>query len=168
MGALISEAERLIIFLKTSYLISSARLPRSWPLQLTIHAFLIRIKESEEKYRNLVEDIEDVIFRVDKTGRYLFLNKALQKVTGYFPQEFYDTPSLATDMIHKDDEKLVRETMQKILDDELNVSKDLEYRVYCKNGKELWLSQNTYPIKNKNGSIIGVEGIIRDITVRKR
>ena len=127
-----------------------------------------KIKESEEKYRNLVEDIEDVIFRVDKTGRYLFLNKALQKVTGYFPQEFYDTPSLATDMIHKDDEKLVRETMQKILDDELNVSKDLEYRVYCKNGKELCLSQNTYPIKNKNGSIIGVEGIIRDITDRKK
>ena len=127
-----------------------------------------KIKESEEKYRNLVEDIEDVIFRMDKTGRYLFLNKALQKVTGYFPQEFYETPSLATDMIHKDDEKLVRETMQKILDDELNVSKDLEYRVYCKNGKELCLSQNTYPIKNKNGSIIGVEGIIRDNTDRKK
>lgn len=127
-----------------------------------------KIKESEEKYRNLVEDIEDVIFRVDKTGRYLFLNKALQKVTGYFPQEFYETPSLATDMIHKNDEKLVKETMQKILDDKLNVSKDLEYRVYCKNGKELWLSQNTYPIKNKNGSIIGVEGIIRDITDRKK
>ncbi|HHT9109485.1 MAG TPA: two-component system sensor histidine kinase NtrB, partial [Candidatus Wunengus sp. YC64] len=127
-----------------------------------------RIKESEEKYRNLVEDIEDVIFRMDKTGRYLFLNNALQKVTGYFPQEFYETPSIATEMIHKDDVRLVKETMQKILDDELKVSKDLEYRIYCKNGKELWLSQNTYPIKNKNGSILGVEGIIRDITDRKK
>jgi len=127
-----------------------------------------RIKESEEKYRNLVEDIEDVIFRMDKTGRYLFLNNALQKVTGYFPQEFYETPSIATEMIHKDDVRLVKETTQKILDDELKVSKDLEYRIYCKNGKELWLSQNTYPIKNKNGSILGVEGIIRDITDRKK
>ena len=127
-----------------------------------------RIKDSEEKYRNLVEDIEDVIFRMDKTGRYLFLNNALQKVTGYFPQEFYETPSIATEMIHKDDVRLVKETMQKILDDELKVSKDLEYRIYCKNGKELWLSQNTYPIKNKNGSILGVEGIIRDITDRKK
>ncbi|HHT9146329.1 MAG TPA: PAS domain S-box protein, partial [Candidatus Wunengus sp. YC61] len=127
-----------------------------------------KIKDSEEKYRNLVEDIEDVIFRMDKTGRYLFLNNALQKVTGYFPQEFYETPSIATEMIHKDDEKLVKETMQKILNDELKVSKDLEYRVYCKNGKELWLSQNTYPIKNKNGSIVGIEGIIRDITDKKK
>lgn len=127
-----------------------------------------KIKESEEKYRNLVEDIEDVIFRMDKTGRYLFLNNALQKVTGYFPQEFYETPSIATEMIHKDDVRLVKETMQKILDDELKVSKDLEYRIYCKNGKELWLSQNTYPIKNKNRSILGVEGIIRDITDRKK
>ena len=58
--------------------------------------------------------------------------------------------------------------MQKILDDELKVSKDLEYRIYCKNGKELWLSQNTYPIKNKNRSIVGIEGIIRDITDRKK
>ena len=127
-----------------------------------------KIKESEEKYRNLVEDIEDVIFRMDKSGRYLFLNNALQKVTGYFPQEFYETPSIATEMIHKDDVRLVKETMQKILDDELKVSKDLEYRVYCKNGKELWLSQNTYPIKNKNGRILGVEGIIRDITDKKK
>jgi len=127
-----------------------------------------KIKDSEEKYRNLVEDIEDVIFRMDKTGRYLFLNNALQKVTGYFPQEFYETPSIATEMIHKDDEKLVKETLQKILDDELKVSKDLEYRIYCKNGKELWLSQNTYPIKNKNGSIVGIEGIIRDITDKKK
>lgn len=71
-------------------------------------------------------------------------------------------------MIHKDDVRLVKETMQKILDDELKVSKDLEYRIYCKNGKELWLSQNTYPIKNKSGSILGVEGIIRDITDRKK
>ncbi len=127
-----------------------------------------KIKDSEEKYRNLVEDIEDVIFRMDKTGRYLFLNNALQKVTGYFPQEFYEIPSIATEMIHKDDVRLGKETMQKILDDELKVSKDLEYRIYCKNGKELWLSQNTYPIKNKNGSILGVEGIIRDITDRKK
>ncbi len=127
-----------------------------------------KIRESEEKYRNLVEDIEDVIFRMDKNGRYLFLNKALQKVTGYFPQEFYETASLATNMIHKDDVQMVKETTQKILDDELKASKDLEYRIYCKNGKELWLSQNTYPIKNKNGNIIGVEGIIRDITDRKK
>lgn len=127
-----------------------------------------KIKESEEKYRNLVEDIEDVIFRMDKSGRYLFLNKALQKMTDYFPQEFYETPSLATDMIHKDDESVVSETMQKIINGELKVSKDLEYRVYCKNGKELWLSQNTYPIKNKTGIIIGVEGVIRDITDRKK
>jgi len=127
-----------------------------------------KIRESEEKYRNLVEDIEDVIFRMDKNGRYLFLNKALQKVTGYFPQEFYETASLATNMIHKDDVQMVKETTQKILDDALKASKDLEYRIYCKNGKELWLSQNTYPIKNKNGNIIGVEGIIRDITDRKK
>ncbi len=127
-----------------------------------------KIKESEEKYRNLIEDIEDVIFRMDKTGRYLFLNNALQKVTGYSPQEFYDTPSLATEMIHKDDAEMVKESLRRILEDELKVSKDLEYRVYCKNGKEIWLSQNTYPIKNKNGIIIGVEGIIRDITDRKK
>ncbi|OHB46405.1 MAG: hypothetical protein A2099_06520 [Planctomycetes bacterium GWF2_39_10] len=127
-----------------------------------------KIKDSEEKYRNLVEDIEDVIFRMDKMGRYLFLNNALKKVMGYSPQEFYDTPSLATEMVHKDDVRLVKESMQKILEGELMVSKDLEYRVYCKNCKELWLSQNTYPIKNKNGIIIGIEGIIRDTTERKK
>lgn len=127
-----------------------------------------KIKESEEQYRNLVEDIEDIIFRMDKAGRYLFLNNALQKVTGYLPQEYYKTSSLATEIVHKDDVGLVKETIQKIFDGELKVSKDLEYRIYCKNGEEIWLSQNTYPIKNKNGSIVGIEGIIRDITDRKK
>ena len=127
-----------------------------------------KIKESEEKYRNLVEDIEDVIFRLDKKGRYLFLNSALKNVTGYTPQEFYENPSIAMEMIHKHDVELVKETIQNVLDGELKVSKDLEYRVYCKNGDELWVSQNTYPIKNKKGNIIGVEGIMRDITDSKK
>lgn len=127
-----------------------------------------KIKESEEKYRNLVEDIEDVIFRLDKTGRYLFLNSALKNVTGYNPQEFYDNSSIVKEIINKNDMAVVKETMQKVLNGNLKVSKDLEYRIFCKNGEELWVSQNTYPIKNKKGSIIGIEGIIRDITDRKK
>lgn len=127
-----------------------------------------KIKESEEKYRNLVEDIEDVIFRLDKLGRYLFLNSALKNVTGYTPGEFYDKPFLAMEMIHGDDVELVRETTKKVLVGELKASKDLEYRIFCKNRKELWVSQNTYPIKNKKGDIVGIEGIIRDITASKK
>ncbi|MEK7358737.1 MAG: PAS domain S-box protein, partial [Planctomycetota bacterium] len=123
-----------------------------------------KIKESEEKYRNLVEDIEDVIFRLDKLGRYLFLNSALKNVTGYTPGEFYDKPFLAMEMIHGEDVELVKETTKKVLVGELKASKDLEYRIFCKNRKELWVSQNTYPIKNKKGEIVGIEGIIRDIT----
>ncbi|MEP9412371.1 MAG: PAS domain S-box protein [Candidatus Brocadia sp.] len=127
-----------------------------------------KIKESEEKYRNLVEDIEDVIFRLDKKGRYLFLNSALKNVTGYDPQEFYENPAIAREMIHKHDVEMVGETIRKVLEGELKVSKDLEYRIYCKNGEELWVSQNTYPIKNKKGNIIGIEGIMRDITDSKK
>ncbi len=127
-----------------------------------------KIKESEEKYRNLVEDIEDVIFRLDKKGRYLFLNSALKNVTGYTLQEFYKNPSIATEMIHKHDGELVKDTIRKVIEGELKVSKDLEYRIYCKNGEELWVSQNTYPIKNKKGNIVGIEGIMRDITNSKK
>lgn len=127
-----------------------------------------KIKESEEKYRNLVEDIEDVIFRLDKKGRYLFLNNALRNVTGYNPREFYENPAIAMEIIHKDDGEFVRETTRRVLSGELKASKDLEYRIYCKNGDELWVSQNTYPIKNKKGNIVGIEGIMRDITDSKK
>jgi PAS domain S-box-containing protein len=127
-----------------------------------------KIKESEEKYRNLVEDIEDVIFRLDKKGRYLFLNSALKNVTGYTPREFYENPSIAAEMIHKHDGELVKDTIRKVIEGELKVSKDLEYRIYCKNGEELWVSQNTYPFKNKKGNIVGIEGIMRDITNSKK
>jgi len=127
-----------------------------------------KIKYSEEKYRNLVEDIEDIIFRLDKNGRFLFLNSALKQMTGYTPQEIYDAPSLITKMIHKDDIKKVKNTIKKVINGETMIFKGLEYRVYCKDGnKERWFSQNTYPIKNQNGNIVGVEGIIQDITDRK-
>lgn len=127
-----------------------------------------KIKESEEKYRNLVEDIEDVIFRLDKKGRYLFLNSALKNVAGYTPREFYENPSIAAEMIHRHDSAFVKDTIRKVMEGELKVSKDLEYRIYCKNGEELWVSQNTYPIKNKKGNIVGIEGIMRDITNSKK
>jgi PAS domain S-box-containing protein len=105
---------------------------------------------------------------LDKKGRYLFLNSALKNVTGYTPHEFYKNPSIATEIIHKHDGELVKDTIRKVIGGELKVSKDLEYRIYCKNGEELWVSQNTYPIKNKKGNIVGIEGIMRDITNSKK
>ncbi|WP_162924400.1 bifunctional diguanylate cyclase/phosphodiesterase [Rubrobacter indicoceani] len=46
-----------------------------------------RIRESEEKYRRVVETIEEVIFRTDGRGRWSFLNPAWTKLTGYSPEE---------------------------------------------------------------------------------
>lgn len=127
-----------------------------------------RIKESEENYRNLVEGMDDIIFRMDRQGRYLFLNNALKNVTGYSPSDLYQNPAIGHNMVHPDDIKTVKKESEKILSVRKKVSKNIEYRIICKKGKEIWVSQNTYPVKNAKGKIVGVEGTIRDIDEKKK
>src|SRR6185503_5559958 len=59
------------------------------------------LRESEERYRSVVSEIDEVIFRTDEAGRWTFLNPAWTQITGYSVEETIGTTVLSC--THPDD-----------------------------------------------------------------
>lgn len=123
------------------------------------------LKESEEKYRTIIENIEDVYYEVDLKGTFTFLNDAAQKTLGYskemvIGQNFraFMTPSEAKktrDMFDK-----VRETCEPVKAFELP---------FLKRDRSLkTLEVSISLVRDAQGEPVGFRGICRDTTERKR
>ncbi|RLG59502.1 MAG: hypothetical protein DRN95_01930 [Candidatus Hydrothermarchaeota archaeon] len=124
-----------------------------------------RVEESERKYRSILEHSQDVIFRLDLEGNYLFISPVVEQL-GYTPEEFYSDRTIWRRIVLPDDFKKVGEGFRKAVLGE--ISRNVEYRIRTKDGKVLWVSQNTYPVRDSQGRVVAVEGTVRDITEHKQ
>jgi len=122
----------------------------------------IALKESEEKYRDLVENLSEVIYALDQSGRITYVSPAVKSLTGYSPREL-ETKNFA-ELIHQEDLTRARGGFQKILSGE---SATNEYRIISKNGNVRWIYTSSRPILNEN-QVVGVQGVLTDITERKK
>jgi two-component system sensor histidine kinase/response regulator len=122
------------------------------------------LRESEERYRTLVENASDVVFRTDDAGRFTFVNPAALRLAGYEEE----------DIVGKHYPELVRPDMR---DEVMKFfgrqyvkgiqNTYLEYPIFTKAGREVWLGQNTQLIV-EDGHFTGFQAVSRDITERKR
>jgi PAS domain S-box-containing protein len=123
------------------------------------------IRESEEKFRNLYESIENPVgVFVGREGRLIEYNKSLKKLFGYTDEELKDKMFL--DFVHPDDHILVLEKY-KTEYSEKELPLVYEIRVVNKKGEIIPLEISVSTYKQK-GRIIGIEIIGRDITERKQ
>jgi len=121
-------------------------------------------KQSEKKYRTLIEDAADVVFRCDYNGHFTFVNHRALQLTGYTEEEligkhftFLVVPEMGekVGMFYKNQFKeLTRETI-------------LEFKVACKDGSTKWVEQTVVMIKNGE-KIEGFQCIVRDVSIRKQ
>ncbi|MEW6110175.1 MAG: ATP-binding protein [Nitrospirota bacterium] len=121
------------------------------------------LKKSEERYKCLIENAEDIIFTADYNGRYLSINN-------YGAQVFHKKPEAIIGQIMSD--ILPDETTQKQMDlikDIFNtgLSQQMTYSVMIDNC-EHWFSTNLSPLIDEECGIFAVLGITRDITHRKK
>lgn len=122
------------------------------------------LRESEEKYRTLVETSQGLIWRVDKLGRFIYLNPAWEKTHKYTIKEMLGRPFVdfqTPEQAKKDTE---------IFDNILKGEEYFEYETshISKEGETVHLVFNAIVLKDKNGSVTGAQGTAYDITERKR
>lgn len=124
------------------------------------------LHESEERFRQLAENLEDVVWIADRElTRVLYINPAYEKIFGRSSQGLYtDLPSWL-DAVHPDDRDLVNQTLEKQRNSEYV---PLEYRIVRPDGSIRWILRRAFPIRNQNGDIYRVAGLSQDITERKR
>jgi two-component system cell cycle sensor histidine kinase/response regulator CckA len=121
------------------------------------------LRESEERYRRLVETAPDVIYSLSEDGTITTLNPAFEKITGWSRDECLGKPFMP--FVHPDDLPRAVETFQRVLRGETPASYEL--RILSKSGEYLVGEFISTP-QMRDGKVIGELGIARDVTQRKR
>jgi diguanylate cyclase (GGDEF)-like protein/PAS domain S-box-containing protein len=123
-----------------------------------------RLRESEERYRALVENASDIVFRTDETGHFTFINPAGLNITGYEEKEIIGRhyPTLIRQDMR--DEAIKFFGLQFVKGIKNTYS---EYPILTKEGHEVWFGQNTQLIV-EDGHVIGFQSVSRDITDRNQ
>jgi len=120
------------------------------------------LKESEERYRTIIEYSNDMIWTLDTEGRFLFFNKRSEEITG-FKLEDWQGKSFAP-LIEQDDLPKVIEVFHRTLSGE---PQQYEVSVKKEDGNNIILLVNTAPIYSKE-KVVGTVSFGRDITGRKK
>jgi PAS domain S-box-containing protein len=120
------------------------------------------LKESEERYRNQVEAINDVAYSINSGGEFIYISPVVRNVLGYEPDEMTGRHFL--EFVHQEDQDLLKIKFSELR--EGMVSHD-EYRVIGKSGDVKWVRSQTSPILDIGG-FAGGRGILIDITKHKR
>ncbi|WP_372932242.1 PAS domain S-box protein, partial [Mariniphaga sediminis] len=119
------------------------------------------LQKSEEKYRKLVESLNDVVYEVTTEGIVEYVSKSCERVLGYTSEEV--TGKNLLNYIHPDDRKMIVERLTKLSEKDYAY---LEYRYINKLGETRWVRSSTTAIINDN-IITGAYGTLTDVTERK-
>lgn len=129
------------------------------------------IKESEEKYRNITENIDDFLFTYERIGltmRPIFCTSSIQKVTGYTQTDFLSDSKLFLKVLHPDDFKVIKPKLSNLLKSRIQLSSEFEFRIINKQGNIVWVRAKINLIRSGTGRIQKIYGLVSDITFRKR
>jgi PAS domain S-box-containing protein len=129
----------------------------------------LQIEEERKKYADLIKNIPNVIYSTlpDETGTTIFISDRWKEWTGISPEEQYKDEDAWLKTLHPDD----RGETQKRFNEAIAQKKayDLEYRVIHRDTDHIfYLRDQGVPIINNTGEIIKYDGIISNITERKK
>ncbi len=120
------------------------------------------LRQSEERYRGLIENLQDAVFSIDAQGTILFVSKAIEAFTGFRPEELVGRSF--REFLFQDDRVEVERQFEELLQDLSHGP--WEYRILTKSVDVRWVRSSSRPIV-VDGKITGVTGILTDITARK-
>src|SRR5215207_7266908 len=121
------------------------------------------LRRSEERFRLLAENAQDLIYRyhLKPTPGFEYVSPSATAIIGYTPEEHYADPELRFKLVHPDDRHLIEEALR-------SPESLITIRWLRKDGGVIWIEQRTKAIYDGAGEVVAIEGIARDITERKR
>jgi|KBSSwiStaDraftv2_1062776.scaffolds.fasta_scaffold172768_2 two-component system sensor histidine kinase UhpB len=121
---------------------------------------------TELLFQRLLENAQDLIyrFRVAPPRGYDYINSACLALTGFTAAEFYADAGLILKIVHPDDLPLVSEAFQ---GDPGKVHRAILLRWVHPDGRIVWAEDRRVPILDRQGRLIAIEGVGRDITANR-
>src|SRR5260370_13043265 len=123
------------------------------------------LKDSEEKFRSIVETANEWIWAIDLEGKHTYTNPAIEQILGYTAEEMLGANSVA--FLHEDDRRKVEELLPQLISEKRGWT-GLVLRWKHKQGGYRYLESNGLPVFDQQGNLIGYRGADRDITARRR
>lgn len=121
------------------------------------------LRESEGKYRTLVENIPQKIFTKDSRSVYVSCNEKFASDLGITPEEItgktdYDFfPKELADKYRSDDRRIMKSGETKCIEEQ-----------YIQDGEKVWVYTVKTPLRDKDGNTVGILGVFSDITERRQ
>ena len=120
------------------------------------------LRRSEERYRSLVENLNDAVFTLDAQGILTYVSPAIERMLGYSAEEI--TSQHFSRFIHPDDLPELQASFARTLAGQLEPS---EFRIFDRYEDVRWVRTSSRP-QFDHDQLIGLIGILTDITERKR
>ena len=123
------------------------------------------LRKSEEKYRTILEYMQEGYFEVDIAGNFTFFNNALYRILGYPRDELIGMNN--REYMDAENAKAVYRVFQEVYQTR-RPSQTFGYEVFRKDGTRRSVEVSASLITDSRGEPVGFQGIMRDITERKR
>jgi diguanylate cyclase (GGDEF)-like protein/PAS domain S-box-containing protein len=122
------------------------------------------IRESEQRFRQLAEHIEQMFWLEDPGHSHMFyISPAYEAIWGRSREILYEQPRAWLDAIHPDDRERVFDAQARTVSGHYNI----EFRVIRPDGSLRWVWSRAFPIHDQRGEVYRIAGIAEDITERK-
>ena len=129
------------------------------------------LAESERKYRNIAENISDVVWQTDLNLKMTYVSPSVEKLLGESPEEHLKRTLDEKFPVQTQDKllALLQEDMEKEKDPsiERNRSRTIEVEQFKADGTLIWVEKNITTVRDILGNAVGFLGVSRDITSRK-
>jgi two-component system sensor histidine kinase/response regulator len=129
-----------------------------------LHGVTELLRDSEGRYRQLVENAQDIIYRTDMWGFFTYVNPVATRVTGWSPDRIVGKHFL--ELIRADFRTRVEAHLKAQFRDRVGTSYD-EFVAVTRSGDEIWIGQNVQ-LLTEGAKVVGFQAVARDITQRKR
>lgn len=128
------------------------------------HRLIRRLADSEARFRELAESVQDVFWMRALTGStILYVSPAYEQVWGRSCAELYERPLTWLESILPEDRPLMDARLK--LDP--SQAYEIEYRIRRPDGEVRWIVDRGFPVFGQSGEVVRVTGVARDITDRK-
>lgn len=121
------------------------------------------LRESEDRYRRIVDTAGEGIWMIDAEARTLFVNRWMAEMLGCSREEIIGKASL--DYVYDEDRA---EAARKFEDKKRGDKEPFDFRLRRNDGTEIWARISTSSVYGDDGALVGVLGMFTDITARRR
>ncbi len=121
------------------------------------------LRESQEKYQLLIDNLNEGIWQIDQYGDTVFVNERMAEMLGYTVQEMQAKHLF--DFMDEQEAQLTKKYMQRRQE---GIKEQHEHVLICKDGSYIFTSLETSPVYDQDGNYIGALAGVQDITERKQ